>query len=75
MVYLDSDDLIKYLHIYFLCPNNKIIIYLRRSIPTCLESYYGKTLKFHLATRNQLYKKKTGKLEKINWLTFSSTDY
>ncbi len=72
---LDSDDSIKYLHVYFLCPNNKIIIYLRRSLPTFLENYYGKTLKFHLATRNQLYKKKQGKSEKIDWFTISSTDY
>ncbi len=64
------------LKFYFLCPNNVIIVYLRRLLPSFLESYYGETpLQFHFATRNQLYKRKNGDTEKINWLSFSSEDY
>ncbi len=64
------------LKFYFLCPNNVIIVYLRRLLPSFLESYYGaKPLQFHFVTRNQLYKRKNGDTEKINWLNFSSEDY
>ena len=71
-----EDDSILSLQFYFLCPNNKIIIYLKRLIPSFLEKYYGgKELTFHFATRNQLYNRKNGKTEKIKWITFSSTDY
>ena len=71
-----EDDSIHSLEIYFLCPNHKIIIYLRRLLPSFLEKYYGgKLLQFHFATRNQLYNRKNGKTKSIKWLTFSSTDY
>jgi hypothetical protein len=71
-----EDDSILSLQFYFLCPNNKIIIYLRRLLPSFLEKYYGsKELIFFFATRNQLYNRKNGKTETIKWISFSSTDY
>ena len=71
-----EDDSIHSLEFYFLCPNNMIIIYLKRLLPSFLERYYGgKELVFHFATRNQLYSKKNGKTENIKWITFFSTDY
>lgn len=64
------------LQFYILCPNNMIIVYLRRLLPSFLEKYYGgKSLHFYFGTRNQLYKKKNGDTENIKWITFSSTDY
>lgn len=71
-----EDESIHALQFYILCPNNVVIVYLRRLLPSFLEKYYGgKNLKFHFATRNQLYKRKLGDTEKINWLAFSSEDY
>lgn len=71
-----EDESILSLQFYFLCPNNKIIIYLRRLLPSFIERYYGgKKLTFFLATRNQLYNKKNGKTETIKWATFPSMDY
>ncbi|OGK51764.1 hypothetical protein A3B02_02445 [Candidatus Roizmanbacteria bacterium RIFCSPLOWO2_01_FULL_42_14] len=70
-----EDDVIAF-HMYFLCPNNQVIIYLRRMLPTQLEQEYasGTPLHFHLATRNQLYNYKQGKIETIKWITISSED-
>jgi|SRR3989344_2351751 len=63
------------LQFYFLCPNNQIIIYMRRLLPSFLQNYYGsKIVKFNFATRNQLYNKKSGKIQKIPWITMSSED-
>lgn len=71
-----EDESVFILNIYFLCPNNMIITYCRRLLPSFLEKYYGsKPVHVLFATRNQLYKQKDGKTEGINWLTFSSTDY
>jgi hypothetical protein len=70
-----DDKSILSLNFYFLCPNNMIIIYLRRLLPSFMEQYYGKELIFHFATRNQLYDRKNGKTENIKWTTLSSTDY
>lgn len=71
-----EEDSILSLNFYFLCPNNKIIIYLKRLLPSFLEKYYGsKKLAFYFATRNQLYNWKNGKTENIKWVTFVSTDY
>jgi len=70
-----EEDTTHSLSVYFLCPNHKIIIYLRRLLPTFLERYYGKTLIFHFATRNQLYKHKENKEIKIAWVRVSSEDY
>ena len=53
-----EDEDIQSLQFYFVCPNNMIIVYLRRLLPSFLEGYYGsKELLFHFATRNQLYKR------------------
>ncbi len=71
-----EDDTVHSLNIYFLCPNNVVITYFRRLVPSFLQSYYGsKPLNFYFATRNQLYRYKDGKDEKIKWLIFSSTDF
>lgn len=71
-----DEDSIHSLHFYILCPNNMIIVYLKRTLPSFLEKYYGgKPSQFHFATRNQLYKRKNGNTDKINWITVSSEDY
>lgn len=71
-----EEDSIHSLQFYILCPNNMIIIYLKRLLPSFLEKYYGgKPVQFHFATRKQLYERKNGDQEKINWFTFSSIDY
>ncbi len=70
-----EDDEVASLHLYFVCPNNMVIIYLRRLLSSFMESYYGsKPLMFHFATRNQLYKQKREKLTNTGWITVSSTD-
>lgn len=70
-----EDETVNCLQFYFLCPNNKIIVYLRRLLPSHLQNYYGsKVVKFNFTTRNQLYKKKEGKIQKIPWITMSSED-
>lgn len=70
-----EEDSIQSLQFYLLCPNNMIIVYLRRLLPSFLEKYYGgKPVQFHFATRNQLYKRKEGKSENIKWITISSKD-
>ena len=70
-----EDESIAALHMYVLCPNNQVIIYLKRALPTQLEQYTAdKQLNFYLATRNQLYKQKNGEAETIKWITLSSTD-
>jgi DNA-binding PadR family transcriptional regulator len=71
-----EDETVNSLYFSFLCPNNKIIIYLSRLTPSFLEGYYGsKELIFRFATRNQLYDKKNGKTENIKWTIFSSAGY
>jgi len=69
-----DEESINSLHVYLLCPNNKIIVYLRRSLPTFMERYYGKELLFHLGTRNQLYKNQQNVTTSIDWISISSTD-
>jgi len=70
-----EDDSISSLQIYFICPNNMVIIYLRRLLSSFLERYYGSnTLIFHFATRNQLYKRQKEHSEKIGWITVSTDD-
>lgn len=69
-----EDESIQSLHLYYLCPNNKIIIYMRRLLRSYMENYYGKELMFNFTTRNQLYKKKQGKIDAIPWISISSTD-
>jgi len=69
-----EDDSIESLNIYFLCPNNVIINYFRRLVPSFLQSYYGsKPLNFFFVTRNQMYKYKDQDV-KIKWVILSSTD-
>lgn len=63
------------LQLYFVCPNNQVIIYLRRLLPSFLENYYGKTLIAHFATRNQIYKRRNDKTVPTGWIKISSTDH
>jgi len=54
-----EDDDISSLQIFIICPNNMVIIYLKRFIKALLENYYGsKPLIFHFVTRNQLYNRR-----------------
>lgn len=70
--YWEEDD-IQSLQIYVLCPNNMVIVYLRRLLKSFLEKYYGgKELVFHFATRNQLNKRIKTKSGKTGWITVSS---
>ncbi len=70
-----EDDGIASLHLYFVCPNNMVIIYLRKLLKSFMERYYGNIpLLFHFATINQLYKRKTEKSVKTDWITVSSND-
>lgn len=70
-----EEDNIHSLQIYVLCPNNMVIIYLRRLLKSFLERYYGgKELIFHFATRNQLAKRIKTKSGKTGWITVSSED-
>lgn len=72
--YWETDE-IDQLHMYVLCPNNMVIIYLRRLLKSFLERYYGgKELVFHFATRNQLYKNLKNKEARIKWIKMSSSD-
>ncbi len=71
-----EDESVHSLEIYFLCPNNMIITYCRRLLPSFLEKYYGsKPLEFRFATRNKLYNHKSGKTKEVGGLTISSSDY
>ena len=71
-----EDEAIESLLFYFVCPNNMIIIYLKRLLPSFLEGYYGsKELIFHFATRNQLYKRQKNKANSTGWIAVSSTEY
>lgn len=70
-----SDESTHSLHVYLLCPNNQIIIYLRRLIPNYMEQYYGKELVFHLETRNELSKKLRDPNYSIKRIDIASTDY
>lgn len=70
-----EDESIDTLQFYFVCPNNVIIVYLKRLLPSFLEKYYGgKEIIFHFATRNQLYNRQKYKT-KTGWITISSKDY
>ena len=70
-----EEDNIQSLQIYVLCPNNMVIIYLRRLLKSFLERYYGgKELIFHFATRNQLAKRIKTKSGKTGWISVSSED-
>jgi len=70
-----EDDTIRSLQFYVICPNNVIIIYLKRMLTTLLEGYYGKAeLSFNLATRNQLNKRKGNPTAPTGWVTISSVD-
>lgn len=71
-----EDDSTNSLQFYFICPNNMIIIYLKRILPSFLEQYYESTeLIFHFATRNQLYNRKKYNTGKTGWIRVSSRDY
>jgi hypothetical protein len=70
-----EDESINNIQFYFLCPNNQIIIYMRKLLPSHLQNYYGsKVVKFNFATRNLLYKKKSGKIDQIPWKTMTTED-
>ena len=70
-----ENENIRSLQFYFVCPNNVIIIYLKRLLPTLLEGYYGKAeLSFHFATRNQIYKRRDNKTTITGWISISSKD-
>jgi hypothetical protein len=70
-----EDDTIQALHVYVLCPNHAIIIYLQRLLRSYFENYYGgKELLFFFMTRNALYDRKYGKTDRMKWVTVSSTD-
>jgi len=70
-----EDEAICSLQFYFICPNNVIIIYLKRILPTLLESYSGNVdISFHLATRNQIYKRKQNPTTKTGWISISSIE-
>jgi hypothetical protein len=70
--YWEKDD-VKSLKFYLICPNNQVIIYFRRLLPSFLERYYARTTIFYFATRNQLYQKRD-KGKEIKWITISSED-
>jgi hypothetical protein len=71
-----EEENIESLFFYFICPNNMVIIYLKRILPSFLESYYGdKEIIFNFATRNQLYTRKREKTNSTGWIVFSSIDY
>lgn len=70
--YWENED-IESLHIYFICPNNAIIIYLRRLLAGLIEKYYGSAeLVFHFATRNQLYNRQIYHKKETGWISISS---
>jgi len=70
-----EDDSVSSLQLYIICPNNMVIVYLRRLLKSFLESYYGnREIVFHFATRNQLYNRQKYKT-KTGWITISSKDY
>jgi hypothetical protein len=70
-----EDDEIRSLQFYVVCPNNVIIIYLKRLLPTMIENYSGNIdISFHLATRNQVYKRRDNKTAATGWISISSND-
>lgn len=70
------EDDVASLHFYFVCPNNIVIIYLKRLLRSFLGRYYkSKPLLFYFATRNELSKKKEGNIEEVRWQVVSSRDY
>jgi len=62
------------INILTISPNHQIIVYAKRLLPSLLERYYGNTIQFYFATRNQLYKAQSGQSSEIPWVTISSTD-
>lgn len=71
-----EDNSISSLDLYIICPNNMVIVYLRRLLPSFLEKYYGgKEIVFHFATRNQLYRRQEKKTKSTGWIDISSKDY
>jgi DNA-binding PadR family transcriptional regulator len=63
------------LQFYFICPNNMVIIYLKRLLSSLIEGYFGDAeLIFLFATRNQLYMRKQNNAASTNWIIISSTD-
>ena len=70
----EKDDILS-LELYLICPNNMVIVYLRRLLKSFMQRYYGsKPLLFHFATRNQLYKKQKEPSSRIGWITVSSIE-
>ncbi len=70
-----EDDGIESLHVYFICPSNMIIIYLRKMLSSFLGNYYSQIpLRIHFTTRNQMYKRKQNPEANVNWITISSED-
>ncbi|HUD18822.1 MAG TPA: replication-relaxation family protein [Patescibacteria group bacterium] len=65
---------IQSLQFYFICPNNMVIIYLKRFLSSFLDNYYGKKLVFNFATRNQLYNKQKTNAASTGWITVSSSN-
>ena len=70
-----EEDTIQALHIYILCPNNAIIVYLKRLLHSTFEQYYGSNVvAFLFATRNELYARKRRTTDHMRWNIVSSTD-
>jgi len=71
-----ENDEIRSLQFYIVCPNNVLIIYLKRMLPTLLESFSSNIeVGFNLATRNQLYKRRQNPTDKTGWINLPSTEY
>jgi len=70
-----QDDGIVSLQIYFICPSNMVIIYLRKILKAFLENYFSNTpLHVHFTTRNQMYKRKQNPEAFVKWITISYED-
>ncbi len=70
-----EDDNIRSLQFYIVCPNNVLIIYLKRLLPTLLESFSSNAeVGFNLATRNMMYKRRQNPSAKTGWITITSND-
>lgn len=68
-----EDDTMYELDLYFLCPNNKISIYLKKFFTQYLQNYYSKTpLRVRSTTRDLLYARKNGNANKTGWEISSS---
>ncbi len=70
-----EDEHIHSLNMYFLCPNNQLIIYMKRIVTQSMTNYYSQIpLTISFATRNQLYTKKEGRTKEVGWKRISSND-